>query len=140
MIAFTAQMREHINTAFARRNPCVLATASKDGRPGIGFRGTMLVYDDDHLAYWDRGSGNAPDHVAVNPHVAVSYADFAARVAWRFYGDAHKVTDPAVREDIYRRTPEGEQRNDPEKKGSAYLIRVDLILDTRGRVLQQRDG
>lgn len=140
MIAFTDQMREHINTAFTRRIPCVLATASKDGRPGIGFRGTMLTYDDDHLAYWDRGAGNATDHVSDNPHVAVLYADFAARAAWRFYGEARKVTDPAQREEIYRRTPEAEQGRDPEMKGSAYLIRVELILDNRGQVLQQRDG
>lgn len=57
MIALTHEMREHVDNARANGKPCLLATASVDGYPGIGYRGSMLVYDDEHLRE--------------NPHVAV---------------------------------------------------------------------
>ena len=46
MIAITAEMRERISNALADRLPCLLGTASKDGRPQISMKGSVLAYDD----------------------------------------------------------------------------------------------
>ena len=54
MIELTDEMREHVNNALANSFPCILATSSKDGVPGLGFRGSMMVYDDEHLALLER--------------------------------------------------------------------------------------
>ncbi len=71
MIALTHEMRDHIDNARANGKPCLLATASGDGYPGIGYRGSMLVYDDEHLTYWEWSRESGLEHLRENPHVAV---------------------------------------------------------------------
>ena len=54
MIKLTDQMRREIDPALAQGCPCVVATVSKDGVPNVGYKGSMMVFDDTSLAYWER--------------------------------------------------------------------------------------
>ena len=47
-------LHEHINTAFPA-NVCLVATVLPTGFAQITPRGSTMVYDDDHLALWERG-------------------------------------------------------------------------------------
>ena len=51
MIKLVDQMRELIDNALANGSPCILATASRDGEPDIGYKGSVMVFKDDSLAY-----------------------------------------------------------------------------------------
>ena len=46
-------IKKLINNAWDDGYPCLLATAGKDG-PNISVKGSMIVFDDKHLAYWER--------------------------------------------------------------------------------------
>ena len=35
----------------------LVATASKDGAPDLAFKGSVMVWDKDHLAFWERAHG-----------------------------------------------------------------------------------
>ena len=50
MIQLTEEMRGLINNARSNGTPCILATASLDGMPNAGYRGTVMVFDDASLA------------------------------------------------------------------------------------------
>ena len=50
----------------------LVATASKDGAPDISFKGSLMVWDKDHLAWWERSKRETYDALATNPK-AVSY-------------------------------------------------------------------
>ena len=50
-----------INNAWDDGYPCLLATAGKDG-PNISVKGSMIVFDDRHLAYWERSKKKALDN------------------------------------------------------------------------------
>ena len=52
MIKLTDDMRKMIDPALANGCPCILATVSGSGEPDIGYKGSMMVFDDEHLAYW----------------------------------------------------------------------------------------
>ena len=54
MIAIIDQMKDLVNNALANGCPCILATVSGDGEPDIGYKGSMMVFDDQSLAYWER--------------------------------------------------------------------------------------
>ena len=54
MIALTDDMRNLVDNALANGCPCVLATVSADGEPDIGYKGSMMVFDNESLAYWER--------------------------------------------------------------------------------------
>ena len=45
MIRLTEEMRQLINNARANGNPCIVATASPEGTPNVGYIGTVLATD-----------------------------------------------------------------------------------------------
>jgi Pyridoxamine 5'-phosphate oxidase len=50
-------LHEHINTAFPG-NVCLVATVLPNGFAQVSPRGSTMVFDDDHLALWERGKGS----------------------------------------------------------------------------------
>src|SRR5262245_52960284 len=50
-------LHEHINTAFPA-NVCLVGTVLPNGFAQITPRGSTMVYDDEHLALWERGKGS----------------------------------------------------------------------------------
>ena len=139
MIELTDEMKELLDTALDDRLACLVGTASKDGRPQISPKGSVMVFDKDTLAYWERSLRSALDNVAENPHVVIYYNNSEKRVRWRFYGTATVHESGPVRDEVMRRTIQAELDRDPERKGVAVVVRVDLINDLSGEVLQQRD-
>jgi nitroimidazol reductase NimA-like FMN-containing flavoprotein (pyridoxamine 5'-phosphate oxidase superfamily) len=131
-------MAQHINSALANRMPCVLATASPDGEPDVGFKGSMMVFDDEHLAYWERTRGRHLANVERNPKVAVMYQNFAERVGWRFFGEATVFKEGERWREIMGRVIEAELNQDPERLGYAVLVRVDRVV-ARGQVIMARE-
>ena len=139
MIKFTDEMKERINNAFRDKKPCVWATASRDGSPSVSFRGSTFVWDDEHLAIWERGHQSGEKHMLENPNVVMLYADLPARVGWRFYGQATVYRDGEMRQKIMERTIKDELDRDPELKGYGVLVRVDRIRRYSGEEsLQER--
>ena len=54
MIDMTDEMKNLLNNALADRMTCLVGTASKDGRPQISPKGSVMVFDKGTLAYWER--------------------------------------------------------------------------------------
>jgi hypothetical protein len=98
----------------------------------------MMVFDDEHLAYWERARRGLLEHIEQNPKVTVLYSDLTARTHWRFHGEAAVYQTGPIREQIMARTIQAELDRDPERKGYGVVIRVDKITDLLGQVLQQR--
>ena len=139
MIEMTDEMKELLDSALADRMSCLVGTATKDGRPQISPKGSVMVFDKETLAYWERSLRSALDNVAENPHVVVYYNNPEKRLRWRFYGTATVHKSGPVREEVMSRTVQAELDRDPERKGVAVVVRVDLINELSGNVLQQRD-
>jgi pyridoxamine 5'-phosphate oxidase-like protein len=119
------QYAEAVNNAFYNQAVCVIAT-SNGTDVDIALKGSFMVWDQDHLAYWERGLNETLAAIRVNPRVAVLVRPKGAPPL-RFYGAARVVEDAAQREAVYRRVIPEEQGRDPEKKGFAVLIYVDRI-------------
>jgi hypothetical protein len=139
VINLTQEMRERINNALANRTPCILATASAMGEPSLGYKGSVMVFDNEHLAYWERARRGLLGHLEQNPKVVVWYSDLATRTHWQFQGEATVYKTGPIREQIMARTIQAELDRDPERKGYGVVIRVDKVTDLAGQVLQQRD-
>ena len=138
MIALTDQMREMIDNALANGCPCVLATAARDGEPDIGYKGSMMVFDQESLAYWERTKRQHLKNVAENPKVVVLFRDPKTRLNFRFHGVAEVHESGAVRDAVMSRTVKDELDKDPERKGAAVVIRVEKVTNLAGQVLQSR--
>src|ERR1700736_1505818 len=90
-----------VNNAFYNQAVCTIAT-SNGPEPDVALKGSFMVWDKDHLAYWERGMNETLAAIRANPRVAVLVRPKGAP-PMRFYGDAHLVEDPAEREAVYQR-------------------------------------
>jgi hypothetical protein len=119
------QYADAVNQAYYNQAVCVIATSSGTD-VDLALKGSFMVWDEDHLAYWERGLNETLAAIRANPRVAVLVRPKGAS-PMRFYGAARVVEDPDQREAIYQRVIPEEQGRDPEKKGVGVLIRVDRI-------------
>src|SRR3981081_2417862 len=74
------KIKDLIYNAWTDGSPCLLATQGPDG-PNISPKGSMLVFDDEHLAYWERSKKQALANLGSERRVAVIYANFKAQRA-----------------------------------------------------------
>ena len=98
MIQLTEEMRSSINNARANGTPCILASASPDGVPNAGYRGTMMVFDDASLAYRERSS--PVEHMEENPKVVVLFYDAGRQVGWKFRCSATVYRDGTIYQQV----------------------------------------
>jgi hypothetical protein len=135
-------LQPHINAAFPE-NVCLVATVLPSGFAQVTPRGSTLVFDDDHLAIWERGRGSTNESLADGSKVTVYFRDPKLRASGvlpkggiaRFYGTAklHKSGD--IYEQVWNRVVQPEKDRDPDKKGFAVLIKVERAEELDGTKL-----
>jgi hypothetical protein len=146
MIKMTDLMAKLLNSALDDGAPCLLGTASKDADPQISPKGSIAVYNDDTLCFWERSYRSSLHHLTENPRVVVFYRN-AARAseipyrgaALRFHGTARVVKSGAERDRAWDLTVPLEQEKDPERKGFAVLVQVDRIEELSGAIIMERE-
>lgn len=139
MIDLTDEMKELLGTALADGFACLVGTASEDGWPQISPKGSVMVYDSETLAYWERAKRSAMENLGENPKVVIYYNNQVTRTRWRFYGTATIHESGAIRDDVMGRTVQAELDRDPERLGVAVLVKIDQVGELSGNILQQRD-
>ena len=139
MIHLTDEMKELFYSALSDGMVCLVGTASKDGWPQISPKGSVMVYDQETLAYWERSRRSAMENVGENPKVVIYYSNPSTRTRWRFYGTATIHESGPIRDDVMRKTIQAELDRDPERQGVAVLVRIDKVGELSGNILQQRD-
>jgi hypothetical protein len=119
--------------------PCLLATSGKEG-PNITPKGSMIVFDDAHLAYWERSKRAVLDNLEVDKRVCVMYANFKAQRDGvldsgflRFFGTVELHETGPVREAIFAKLLPREQTHAGAEAGIGVLIRIEKAIDVRGK-------
>jgi hypothetical protein len=138
MIEILDQMKQLIDPALANGCPCILATVSGAGEPDIGFKGSMMVFDKQSLAYLERTKRVHLQNLRENKNVVVLFRDAKTKVAWRFHGKAVLHESGPIWEQGMARCVKEEIDKDPERKGLIVQIMVDKITNMGGQVLQSR--
>ena len=76
-----------------------IATVSPDGSPNLSPKGTMLVWNDDHLAFADIRSPQSIANLKLNPAIEINLVDAMVRKGYRFKGTAEiHAAGPVLRE------------------------------------------
>jgi hypothetical protein len=135
-------LHEHINTAFPA-NVCLLGSVLPNGFAQITPRGGTMVYDDEHVGLWERGSGSSAAAMKDGSKLTVYFRKPSLREEGvlprggiaRFYGTATIYRSGPVYEEVWRRLVQPEKDRDPEKKGYAVLIKVERSEDLAGEAL-----
>jgi hypothetical protein len=131
---------EAINEALADGTPCLLASADSSGYPDIAFKGSMMVYDKDHIAWWERSLGEQIHGVEQNPHIVVLYRNTAKHNIshMRLYGDVTIYKSGEEREKVMSRVVQRELDQDPERKGYAVVVQVNRVRVGRNTVQERK--
>jgi hypothetical protein len=128
-----------LDHALADGVPCIVATVDDEGQPDLALKGSLMVFDRDHLAFLERSHGASIENLKRHPHVAVLYRHSAKRISSRrFYGVAEVFAEGPLREEIRARSVAREVEKDPDNQGIGVRIRIDRVVDGRADVLQQR--
>ena len=139
MAAIPKVLHEHINSAFPT-NVCLVATVLPNGFAQVSPRGSTMVFDDEHLALWERGKGTTNESLRDGTKVTIFFRKPQLREAGvlpkggiaRFYGVAALHKAGPVYEEIWNRLIQPEKDRDPEKKGFGVLIKIDRAEDLQG--------
>jgi len=136
-------LHQPIDTAFPA-NVCLVATALPSGFAQVTPRGSTMVFDDEHIGLWERGTGSTAENMADGSKVTVYFRNPALRESGvlprggiaRFYGTAKIYRSGPQYEEVWRRLVKPEKDRDPDKKGYAVLIRIERAEDLAGEPLK----
>lgn len=130
-----------IRNAWDDGYPCLLATVGPEG-PNITPKGSMIVFDDEHLAYWERSKRTVLDNLGMEKRVCVMYANFKAQRDGildsgflRFFGTVELHESGPIREAIFAKLLPREQTHVGAEAGIGVLIRIEKAIDVRGKPL-----
>lgn len=135
-------LQPHIDTAFPA-NVCLLGSVLPSGYAQVTPRGGTMVFDDEHIALWERGRGTTTQNLTDGTPVTIFMRKPALREAGilpkggilRLYGRAKIHKSGPVYEEIWKRLIEAEKKGDPEKKGYGVLVSIDRAEDLSGEPL-----
>lgn len=136
MISLTPEMQDSISNARASGNPCIVATAARDGTPDMGYIGTMMALSDSTLAYKNRENNATLVSPEENPKVIVIYRNAATGVGWKFRCTAVEYEEGPYFDAVNSRlSPTG---GDTAHTGTVVVLEIDQVLTLFGEVLQER--
>jgi hypothetical protein len=128
-----------IRNAWDDGYPCLVATTGPTG-PNISVKGSMVVYDDTHLAYWERSKRTALANLSHDKRVCIIYASFKAQRDnvlesgfLRFYGTVELHENGPIHDKIFNLLLPREQTHVGADTGIGALVRIERAIDMRGK-------
>lgn len=137
-ISLTDEMRQSLLESQGTWETPQVGTASLSGIPDVAPKASVVVWDEEHLVFWERSHGKTRANLVENPNVCVFFFSPTNQKFWKFFGVAELLHDGELRQQIMEQTYASELDRDPERKGLAVVIRVDRV-DGPGEVLMTRD-
>jgi hypothetical protein len=135
-------LHEHINSAFPG-NVSLVATVLPNGYAQVTARGSTMVFDDTHLALWERGKGSTTENLHDGSKITVFFRKGELRTTLlpkggiaRFYGTAKIHKSGPIYEKVWEKLIAPEKERDPDKKGYAVLIEIERAEDLSGDPLK----
>jgi predicted pyridoxine 5'-phosphate oxidase superfamily flavin-nucleotide-binding protein len=77
-----------------------VATVCPDGTPNLSPKGTLTVWDGDHLVFADLNSPGTVRNLQNNPSIEINVVDEFIRKGYRFKGKAQVLTEGTLYEQI----------------------------------------
>ena len=135
-------LQAHINSAFPA-NVCLVGSVLPNGYAQVTPRGGTMVFDDEHIALWERGKGSTSANLHDGTPLTVYFRKPQLREEGilpkggiaRFYGRAKIHKSGPVYEKVWERLVQPEKERDPNKAGFAVLIEIERAEDLDGAPL-----
>ena len=83
-----AILTDPMKKALTEQRLIFVATVCPDGTPNLSPKGTVAVWDDDHILFTDLASPGTMGNLEHNPAIEINTLDVFARKGYRFKGTA----------------------------------------------------
>jgi len=93
-----AKITEEMKTLVGSQQ-AFIATASSDGVPNVGPKGSTRVLDDEHIVFYELSGGRTWQNLQKNPKVAIAVVDRSTMQGYRFVGSAELIKEGELYED-----------------------------------------
>jgi len=103
-----------------------MATVCPDGTPNLSPKGTVTVWDDDHLAFLDICSPGTVNNLLQNPSIEINMVDVFIRKGFRFKGTARVISNGDLFNKVVASYGEGGKRY---KIDHVVIVHVDRVLE-----------
>jgi predicted pyridoxine 5'-phosphate oxidase superfamily flavin-nucleotide-binding protein len=104
-----------------------IATVCPDGSPNLSPKGTVTVWDDEHLAFLDICSPGTVSNLLQNPSIEINMVDVFIRRGYRFKGTAQVIAkDDKMFNTVISAYGEAAKKF---KVDHVVLIHVDRVLE-----------
>jgi hypothetical protein len=141
-MAFSQKIRDLIFNSREDGHVCLLGTIGRDG-PNVSPKGSMMIFDDNHLAYWERSRRSALKNLEFDPRVVVIYSNQQAQAdgvlesgILRFYGTAELHESGDMHRAIFSKLSKREAEHEGADSGIGVLIRIERAEDVRGKPVE----
>ena len=136
-------LQPHIDSAFPA-HVCLVGSVLPSGFAQITPRGGTMVFDDEHIALWERGKGSTSANLKDGTALTVFFRKPQLREEGilpkggiaRFYGRAKIHKSGPVYDKVWERLVKPEKDRDPNKAGFAVLIKIERAEDLDGEPLK----
>jgi len=99
---------------------CFAATVTPDGKPNLSHKGTIRVWDGDHIFFLDISSPNTRANLQTTPFIEVNVVEQLSRRGYRFFGRAELHVD----DDVYREAT----RRIYGEEGAKYPVEAVVLI------------
>ncbi len=123
-------LTDAMKKALTEQRLIFVATVCPDGSPNLSPKGTVMVWDDDHVLFTDLASPGTMRNLEHNPAVEINTLDVFARKGYRFKGVAAIHRGDEIFHAVVDRMANGAAtlRNLAGSVRAVALIRVDQAL------------
>ncbi len=139
IIPLSDTLKSLIRSAWDDGYPLLVASMGREG-PNITPKGSMIVFDDAHLAWWERSKRAVLDNLGHDSRVCIIYANFKAQRDGvlesgflRFFGRVELHESGPTREAIFAKLLPREQTHTGAEAGIGVLVKIDKAIDVRGK-------
>lgn len=84
----SVKLTEDMQAIIRSAHLCFAATVTPEGRPNVSPKGTIRVWDENHLFFLDIASPGTRANLIVNPYMELNVVDQLSRRGYRFSGQA----------------------------------------------------
>ena len=88
-------LNEDMKQMIREQRLAFVATVCADGTPNLSPKGTIAVWDDDHLVFADLASPGTTENLRNDPSIEINVVDAFVRKSYRFKGTAGIPTSGA---------------------------------------------
>jgi hypothetical protein len=136
---FSDKLTTLIRNAWDDGYPLLVATNGALG-PNITPKGSMIVFDGEHLAWWERSKKLALENLTLDPRVCIMYANMKAQRDGvlesgflRFFGSVVLHESGPVHDKIFSMLLPREQTHVGADTGIGALVKIEKAVDIRNK-------